>query len=62
MLLLNHQHHLTGPTSPPLPPNQPPTTNQQVNLIEKAKTDRTDKPLEDIKIVNIDLLDAVQEG
>lgn len=34
----------------------------QVGIIEKAKTDRTDKPVEDIKIVNIDLLDNVVEG
>ena len=34
----------------------------QVGIIEKVKTDRTDKPLEDIKIVNIDLLDTVVEG
>lgn len=34
----------------------------QVGIIEKAKTDRTDKPLEDIKIVNIDVLDTVVEG
>lgn len=33
-----------------------------VGIIEKAKTDRTDKPLEDIKIVNIDCLDTVVEG
>ncbi len=33
-----------------------------VHVIEKAKTDRHDKPLEDIKIINIDLLDSVQGG
>eukprot|EP00879_Flechtneria_rotunda_P011496 GHRR01012009.1.p2 GENE.GHRR01012009.1~~GHRR01012009.1.p2 ORF type:complete len:245 (+),score=72.74 GHRR01012009.1:4647-5381(+) len=33
-----------------------------VSLIEKVKTDRTDKPLEDLKIINIDLLDTVAEG
>eukprot|EP00878_Enallax_costatus_P002186 GHUV01002357.1.p1 GENE.GHUV01002357.1~~GHUV01002357.1.p1 ORF type:complete len:625 (+),score=138.92 GHUV01002357.1:201-2075(+) len=33
-----------------------------VSIIEKAKTDRTDKPLEDIKIINIDLLDTVAES
>eukprot|EP00775_Hariotina_reticulata_P004271 gene4271-4523_t len=33
-----------------------------VSLIEKAKTDRTDKPLEDIKILNIDVLDTVADG
>lgn len=32
-----------------------------VGLIEKAKTDKTDKPLEDIKILNIDLLDTMAE-
>jgi hypothetical protein len=34
----------------------------QVSLIEKVKTDRTDKPLEDIKIMNIDVLDTVADG
>jgi hypothetical protein len=34
----------------------------EVGIIEKAKTDRTDKPIEDIKIVNIDCLDTVLEG
>lgn len=33
-----------------------------VSIIEKAKTDRTDKPLEDIKIINIDTLDTVAES
>ncbi|KAF6258211.1 hypothetical protein COO60DRAFT_1295463 [Scenedesmus sp. NREL 46B-D3] len=33
-----------------------------VSLIEKVKTDRTDKPVDDVKIVNIDVLDAVAES
>jgi hypothetical protein len=33
-----------------------------VGAIEKAKTLRGDKPAEDIKIVNVDVLDAVEEG
>ena len=32
-----------------------------VGLVEKAKTDKTDKPLEDIKIINIDLMDTMAE-
>lgn len=33
-----------------------------VSLIEKVKTDRTDKPVDDVKIVNIDVLDSVAES
>jgi cyclophilin family peptidyl-prolyl cis-trans isomerase len=33
-----------------------------VSIIEKAKTDRGDKPLEEIKILNVDVLDALDEG
>jgi cyclophilin family peptidyl-prolyl cis-trans isomerase len=33
-----------------------------VSLIEKVKTDRTDKPVDDVKIVNIDLVDSVAES
>ncbi|KAI8471688.1 MAG: peptidyl-prolyl cis-trans isomerase-like 1-like protein [Monoraphidium minutum] len=33
-----------------------------VGAIEKTKTLRGDKPAEDIKIMNIDVLDAIEEG
>ncbi|GBF99133.1 peptidyl-prolyl cis-trans isomerase [Raphidocelis subcapitata] len=33
-----------------------------VGAIEKAKTGRGDKPVDDIKIINIDLVDSVEEG
>jgi hypothetical protein len=33
-----------------------------VTAIEKAKCDRNDRPVEDIKIVNIDLLDSVADA
>lgn len=33
-----------------------------VQVIEKVKTDRNDKPFEDIKIINIDALTSVEEG
>jgi peptidylprolyl isomerase domain and WD repeat-containing protein 1 len=33
-----------------------------VGAIEKAKTGRGDKPVEDIKIINIDVLDAIEDG
>jgi peptidylprolyl isomerase domain and WD repeat-containing protein 1 len=33
-----------------------------VSLIEKVKTDRTDKPVDDVKIINIDVLDSVAES
>lgn len=46
--------------SPPAPPPNKPT-DDQVNIIEKAKTDRNDKPLEDIKIASITLLESVEE-
>ncbi len=33
-----------------------------VQVIERSKADKKDKPYDDIKIVNITLLDAVEEG
>lgn len=33
-----------------------------VGIIEKVKTGRGDKPVEDVKIINIDVVDSVEEG